>query len=144
MKTHCWSLKEEGQKMIGLDTGFFIEVLRGNRKAVDVWKRILDGKENACTSCLTIFELSRLSMKGVIGKMETDVTIRAITAATKVIWIDSERLLRSASRISHGAGIPAIDSLILASLLEEGANTIYSTDSHFSLYRKRGLKVVIL
>lgn len=130
--------------MIGLDTGFFIEVLRGNRKAVEVWKRILDGKESACTSCLTIFELSRLSLKGVIGKIEADITIRAMLAATKVVWIESEKLLRNASKISQAAGIPAIDSLILASLLEEGVNTIYSTDSHFSLYRRKGLEVIIL
>jgi len=141
---HFLSLKKEGQKMIGLDTGFYIEVLKGNSRAVEVWKRILDGKESACTSCLTIFELSKLSLKGVIGKMEADVTIMAIIAATKVVWIESERLLRNASKISHGLGIPAVDSLILASLLKEGADTIFSTDSHFSLYRKKGVKVITL
>ncbi len=31
--------------MIGLDTGFFVELMKGNEVASQVWKEILDGQD---------------------------------------------------------------------------------------------------
>jgi len=51
--------------MIGLDTGFFIRFLENNKDAVQTWREIIKGEES-CVSCLSIFELSRLSLRGII------------------------------------------------------------------------------
>jgi PIN domain nuclease of toxin-antitoxin system len=51
--------------MIGLDTGFFIRFLENNKDAVQTWREIIEGEES-CVSCLSIFELSRLSLRGRI------------------------------------------------------------------------------
>jgi predicted nucleic acid-binding protein len=53
-------------------------------------------------------------------------------------------LLSDGARLSHGLGIPAVDALILASLLEAGALTIYTTDEHIACYRGKGVEVVNL
>ncbi len=43
--------------MIGLDTGFFVELLRKNSTATTLWKKIVKGDEEAVVSCLSLFEL---------------------------------------------------------------------------------------
>ena len=56
---------EEETAMIGLDTGFFVELLKGNVRAIEIWQNIIDGDE--CTvSCLTLYELRRLCLKGIL------------------------------------------------------------------------------
>lgn len=50
--------------MTGLDTGFFVELLRGKSAAVAIWETLIDGSEEATVSCLTLFEIERLGMKG--------------------------------------------------------------------------------
>lgn len=49
-----------------------------------------------------------------------------------------------AGGISHAFGIPGLDSLIIASLLEAGAGEIYTTDAHFSLYSGAGCNIINL
>jgi predicted nucleic acid-binding protein len=127
--------------MTGLDTGFFVELLRGNSEAITVWKAIVDGMEDASTSCLTVFELKRLALKGALKADEVETAVQAIFAVGAVAWIDSTDVCERASRLSHGLGIPAIDALILAGLLDSGAQEIYTTDSHFEAYKKDGLAI---
>ena len=131
----------EGTKMIGLDTGFFVELLKGNPEAVEVWKLIVDGKEDASTSCLSIFELRRLALRGTLNSDEVGIVIKAIISVTKAAWIDSVESCEQAGKLSHGLGIPTIDALILAGLLRSGAQEIYTTDSHFETYKKTGIAI---
>lgn len=49
--------------MIGLDTGFFVEFLRGNSRAVSVWQALTENEEEAVVSCLSLFESERLGLK---------------------------------------------------------------------------------
>jgi predicted nucleic acid-binding protein len=128
-------------KMTGLDTGFFVELLRGNPEAITVWKTIVDGTEDVSTSCLTVFELKRLALKGALKADEVETTVQAILAVGKVVWIDSTDVCERASRLSHGLGIPAIDALILAGLLDSGAQEIYTTDSDFEAYKKNSVVI---
>jgi len=43
--------------MIGFDTGFFVELLRGNSKAIEVWEKLIEGEDDGVVSCLSLFEL---------------------------------------------------------------------------------------
>lgn len=126
--------------MIGLDTGFFVELLKANITAVELWKKIIAG-EDASVSCLSIFELKRLSLKGVIDSRAVDTLIEAFHAICKVMWLDHRESLLFGANLSSGLGIPAIDALILASLLQSGAETIVSTDSHLAGYKKKGVVI---
>ena len=129
--------------MTGLDTGYFVRLLQNNEKAVRVWKSIIVG-ENAAVSCLTIFELNRLSLKGKIDRESTDILISCIRDVCRIIWLDEENILFQGSSLSYGLGIPAVDSLILAGFSKCNADVIYTTDSDLGLYQKNGIKIVTL
>ena len=129
--------------MIGLDTGFFVELLRKNLKAVEVWEGIIEGDESA-VSCLTLYELKRLSLKGVIEPDAVNTLLEAIGAICKVVWLDKTEILTEAAAISQSHGIHAIDSLIVAGLAFSKVKTIYTTDSHIEKYKKKGVSVILL
>jgi len=132
-----------GKTMIGLDTGFFLKFLEDDRTAVETWRSIVDGEE-AVVSSLTLFELKRLQLKGMLDAQAFDIVSNAIAAVCKIQWIDNSEALEAGAGISHGLSIPAVDSLILAGLLAEDADTILTTDAHLAHYRKKGVKVVKL
>ncbi len=104
--------------MIGLDTGFFIELMNGRKEAISLWKSGLDEEMEFVVSSLTLFEIERLGVKGKLKDWEE--VLHAIHNATLVGWLDRE-MLSLGSRLSHGLGMPAMDSLILASLVSHGA-----------------------
>jgi predicted nucleic acid-binding protein len=129
--------------MIGLDTGFFVELVRNNSIAVRIWEGIVEGDESVI-SCLTLYELKRLSLKGVIESNAVDTILEAIRAICKVVWLDKAEILIGAATISQSHSIHAIDSLILASLATLNVKTIYTTDSHIEKYKKKGVSVILL
>jgi len=129
--------------MIGLDTGFFVELVRNNAIAVKIWEGIVEGDESA-VSCLTLYELKRLSLKGVIESNAVDTIFEAIRGICKVVWLDKAEILTGAAAISQSHGIHAIDSLILASLATLNVKRIYTTDSHIEKYKKKGVSVILL
>jgi len=126
--------------MVGLDTGFFIRFLENNKDAVQTWREIIEGEES-CVCCLSILELSRLSLRGIIDPETTDLLIEAILSICKVTWIDGKEILLMGANLSHGLGIPTVDALILAGFLVLNVNTIYTTDSHLERFKKKGVKV---
>ena len=127
--------------MIGLDTGFFIELMNGNPEALTLWKSGLDDKVDLVVSSLTLFEIERLGLKGKLKEFEA--ILDAINSVTLVAWLDSEILSRAA-RLSHGLGIPSMDSLILASLTAYEVKDIYTTDSHFQTYNRKEVAITNL
>ncbi len=129
--------------MIGLDTGFFIRLLENKKEAVRIWQGIVEGEESS-VSCLTIFELKRLSLKKAMDEETTGLLIDAILSICKVPWIDGEEILLMGANLSHGLGIPAVDALILAGFLALNVDTIYTTDSHLELFHKKGIKILKL
>ncbi len=129
--------------MIGLDTGFFIEVLKSNERAVMVLQQIHDG-EDACVSCLTLFELRRLALNGLLEKEFIDVVIQNIPSFCTVCWLDNVEIHDFAAGLSLDLGVSSMNSLVLAGLVLSGAETIYTTDPHMELYADRGVAVVRL
>jgi len=127
--------------MIGLDTGFFIELMNGNQQAVNLWKSCLDDEVDLAVSALSLFEIERLGFKGKLK--EADTVLDAIHGVTSVVWLDQE-ILSQAARLSHGLGIPAVDSLILASLVCSGCYEVYTTDSHLQMYENNKVSITNL
>lgn len=68
--------------MIGLDTGFFVELLRGGPQAVALWEQLIEGEKEALVSCLTLFEIERLALKGAISGSE--VLLEGIQAVCRL------------------------------------------------------------
>ena len=128
--------KEQKEILIGIDTGFFFALQYGNEKAIEVWK-----SGHLAVSVLVIYELQKHLLKRESRKWKE--LIREIKRATLVVPL-VEEIAERAAHISHGTGIPAMDALILASLLHVGCKTIYTTDRHFEMYSKKGIKIVNL
>ena len=127
--------------MIGLDTGFFLELLRGNKVAISVWKAAVNDEEELLVSCLTLFEITRLGLKGAVKDWQA--IAETIDDVVDVIWLDRE-ITSQAAHLSHGTGLPAIDALILASLLSKDVHEIYTTDSDFERYHSQQITIVNL
>ena len=127
--------------MIGLDTGFFVKLLKGNHHATEIFEQ-LDDDTDLCVSCLTIFELKRLSLKGALEQDAVNKLIDNIMALAHISWLDNIEIHDIAAGLSHGLGIPAVDSLILAGFVSNGSEIIYTTDSHMEKYMKKGVQVI--
>jgi predicted nucleic acid-binding protein len=124
--------------MIGLDTGFFLELINGNEEAVSLWRSAVNDDVELVVSCLTLFEIERLGLKGMLRDWET--VLEAIHGVTLVVWLDRDVLSHS-NRLSYGTGIPSMDTLILASLLSRDVGEIYTTDSDLESNASKGLSV---
>jgi predicted nucleic acid-binding protein len=124
--------------MTGLDTGFFVELMSGNSEAAGIWKSGIDDDVEFIVSCLTIFEIDRLGLKGVLKHAEA--VMETINDACLVVWLDRD-LLSKAARISRGLALPAMDALILASLLSRGVTRIYTTDPHIEAYQSKSVDI---
>lgn len=129
--------------MIGLDTGFFVALLGGHSEAVRVWKALIEGDESV-TSCLTLHELRTLALKGKIPTTGAEAVLEAIPAVSRVLWLDHPDALAQAAGLTHSLGLPAMDALILAGLLEAGATVLYTTDTHTEACRRKGVEIVNL
>lgn len=124
--------------MIGLDTGFFIELMSGNEEAVNLWKSCLDDEVELAVSSLTLFEIERLGLKGKLK--DSEAILEALDSVTLVVWLERD-MLSLAARFSHGLGIPAMGSLILACLVSNDCTEIYTTDAHLEAYQSNKVRV---
>ena len=122
--------------LIGLDTGFFFALQEQNPVTLRIWQ-----ERDAITSVIVLYELQRKLLKGEFNDWPT--IIADICEAVDVMAVNKETALK-ASQIGHGTGMPGLDALILSSLLVPDCTEIYTTDSHFELYKKKGIKIVNL
>ena len=129
--------------MTGLDTGFFVELIKGNQQTLRVWNEVLDS-EDSVVSCISLYELKKLALKGSIDRHSADVLMEAIKNICIISWLDSDDILMTAANMSHGHGLHMADSFILAGLLRYNATTIYTVDQHLCLYKKKGLDVILI
>lgn len=129
--------------MIGLDTGFFVELVRANQQALDVFDEIVEG-EDSCISCLTLYELKKLSIRESIPLESGNALITDIMCLCSISWLDNLKVHELAAGLSHGLGIPGIDSLILAGLITSQADRIYTTDRHMTTYKQKGTSVMLI
>jgi predicted nucleic acid-binding protein len=136
------STKDE-KKMVGLDTGFFVRLLQAHPQAVSLWKRVIDG-DPAAVSCLSLFELRRLALRGAVEPGAVDVLIKAISGLCETVWLDRLELTAEGADLAHTIGLPSVDALIVASLLSRQVRAIYTTDGHFERCRAKGIRVVLL
>ncbi|MFO8241344.1 MAG: PIN domain-containing protein [Dissulfuribacterales bacterium] len=122
--------------LAGLDTGFFFALQNQHPVALRIWQ-----ESETLTSVIVLYELQKKLLKGEFEGWP--MIISDISLAVKVVPLDQKTALQ-AGHIGHGTGMPGLDALILSSLLVPECTEIYTTDSHFELYQKKGLKIVNL
>jgi predicted nucleic acid-binding protein len=122
--------------LAGLDTGFFYLLFNNDTTAVKIWN-----EKKLITSVIVIYELQKKLLKGEFSSWPS--IISDIEKVVKIIPVTLD-IAKKASHISRGTDMPALDSLILSSLLEAECKEIYTTDSHIVSYNKKGVKIVLL
>lgn len=130
--------------LVGFDTGYFVRLLQGNKVAIKVWLDLTEGNINAVVSPLTFFELKKLGLKGEIDNKSLGPLFEAIEGICQIVWLNDIDIFTSSATISHGTGIPTVDSLILVSCLGMNVKKIYTTDSHFKAYRQESISIEII
>ena len=122
---------------VGFDSGFFFRLLAADPRAASAWAPVATGDAPAAVSCLTLYELDRVALRGALDRAAADLLLAELPALCRVVWLDASAgpdLLRRAARLSHGVGLAMADALILASLLDAGAESVYTTDHDFERY----------
>jgi predicted nucleic acid-binding protein len=120
----------------GLDTGVFIRFLRGDKAALELWREVTaKPQEDTLVSCITLYELQRSGLRGLTETAKTEQFLDALPQICRVLWLNDAGLMRRAVRVAHGNGLAMADALILTSLMEAGAEVIYTTDSDLETYR---------
>jgi len=128
---------------VGLDTSFFVKLLKDDQRARKVWERVARREIVAVVSCISLYELDKLGLKGALARTAADTLLEEILFVCRVVWLDASTRLRQAARIAHGNGLGMADALILASLIEAEATEIYTADPDLAAYRG-GPKTVLL
>lgn len=120
--------------ILGFDTGFFIALDARQSTAQEVWNRIAAGEDTGVISCLTLYELQKQGLKGVIHRAVAEGFVEELPHVCQSIWIDQPDLLNQAARLAHGTGLAMADALILASVMKADADVFYTTDRDFEAY----------
>jgi predicted nucleic acid-binding protein len=121
--------------MIGVDTGFFFALSEGQALATKVFR-----DSEILVSVLSRFELLRISLRRGIPWEEVGRLLRQSAAFVEV----TAEAADEAAHISFAKGIPAIDALILASLIKAGCRTIYTRDKHLTKYARKDVEIILL
>ena len=122
--------------LTGVDTGFFFLLEAQDLVAVEVWSN-----REIVTSAVVLYELQKKLLQGHFGDWPT--LLDDIKHSVAAIPVTTDIALRAA-HLAHGTGMPGLDALILACLLDAGCSQIYTTDEHFQLYEKKGIDIIML
>ena len=124
--------------MVGLDTGFFIALMKKHKKAKQLWSSLSERTDFPIVSVLTLGEILYFSYR--VGKpAQGKNMMKGIETACNVKVVDQE-IVGKAAGLKHARGMPYVDSLILATFMIAGCKEIHTSDkNHFKNLGQRGL-----
>ncbi len=112
----------------GLDSGFFIALYQGNEEAVIRWERFQEEDLVACI--LSGYEFFKVLMSQGEPMQELEEFWHTMEEAIEILPVD-RKSIREAAKIQRTFDLGALDSLILAVLLNGGCGEILTTDSNW-------------
>jgi predicted nucleic acid-binding protein len=127
--------------MVGIDTGFFVGLMKGDTKPIEFWASLVDGDTLPVISMLTLGELLYISFR--LGQPDKGKElVDSIDKSARVMPVDRP-IVEKAASLKAGRGIPHIDSIILSTFMLTGCREIHTTDrNHFSEIKNKGLSFV--
>jgi predicted nucleic acid-binding protein len=127
--------------MVGLDTGFFVGLMKDDSKPIEFWASLVDSDTLPVISMLTLGELLYISFR--IGQPDKGKKlVDRIDKSTRVMPVDRP-IVEKAASLKAGRGIPYVDSIILATFMLAGCREIHTTDrSHFAEIKNKGISFV--
>ncbi len=128
--------------MLGLDTGYFVGIIQGEKNIIKHWESLKTNEIIPYVSVLTLGEILYLTIR--VGKPEQGrKMVEGIVKTSNVVDVNKQIVERAAA-LKSGRGIPYIDSIIIASFLENGCKEIHTKDrNRFGEVKNKGLKIVI-
>ena len=128
--------------MVGLDTGYFVGIIQGEKNIIKHWGGLKTREIIPFVSVLTLGEIFYLTIH--VGKPEQGrKMVEGIEKMSNVVDVNKQIVERAAA-LKGGRGIPYVDSIIIASFLENGCKEIHTKDrNHFEALKNKGLKIVI-
>jgi len=116
---------------LGGDTGFLIGIIEQQRVAVEYWQQVLDEQSFLFISTISINELLTYYYKRGKGDMAKKLIEEILLLGNAIfVPVDREIAERSAG-YRYGLGIPTVDSVVLATLVQHSCDVVLTTDSHF-------------
>jgi predicted nucleic acid-binding protein len=127
--------------MVGIDTGFFIGLMKGDPKPIQFWVSLVDSDTLPVISMLTLGELLYISFR--IGQPDRGKElVDSIDKSARVMPVDRP-IVEKAASLKAGRGIPYIDSIIIATFMLTGCREIHTTDrNHFAEIKNKDLSFV--
>lgn len=113
------------------DSWFFLQLMEGKEKAVDIWKDIRFGKSKLIVPTVVIAELTKRFLKfGYNKKLEK--LLEDFESSSKIIIVDLNfNIAKGAGNIGNSYNIPVIDSIIIATAIKTEHINILTDDDHF-------------
>jgi predicted nucleic acid-binding protein len=127
--------------MVGIDTGFFVGLMKGDPKPVEFWTSLADSDTLPVISMLTLGELLYISFR--IGQPgQGKELVDSIDKSARVMPVDRPIVERAAS-LKAGRGITYIDAIILSTFMLSGCREIHTTDrNHFTEIKNKDISFV--
>lgn len=79
---------------------------------------------------MTLLKFDGLGLRTVVPPDTAQAKLGATQVVCRIVWLGPDsgaELLARAARLGHGNGLAMADAVILASLLDAGARTVYTT-----------------
>ncbi len=127
----------------GLDTGFFVKLLEGHDGAKEVYERVVSGEITGVVSVITVLELRRLALRGVVDWEAYELLENGWSIMFQIEPVDRELAIEAAS-VSHGTGLPTADAIIYTTCRRARCKWFYTTDSDYKIITKKKPKVILL
>jgi predicted nucleic acid-binding protein len=127
--------------MVGIDTGFFVGLMKGDPKPIEFWASLVDSDILPVISMLTLGELLYISFR--LGRPDKGKElVDSIDKSARVMPVDRP-IVEKAASLKAGRGIPYIDSIILATFMLAGCREIHTTDrNHFAEIKNKDISFV--
>ena len=130
--------------VIGVDTGFFIELAKQNSTAKELWGKVSNGDEELIVSVISLNEIIvHFYRTGNIEEKDKLINLMKLMPNVELVPV-SIKIAEESAKYRHSLGIPTIDSLILTTLILHGCKEIISTDPHFKKAEEQKLVKVKL
>ena len=127
----------------GLDTGFFVKLLENHDTAKEIYRRIANGEIVGVVSVITVFELRRLALRGVVDREAYELLEESWPVMFQVEPVDRTLALEAAS-VSHGTGLPTADAIIYTTCKRAECRWFYTTDSDYRAVTRKKPEVIFL
>jgi len=129
--------------MVALDTGFFVAMMRGSKKAISLWREFKKEKIRPIISTLVVGELLYIFYREGKSKEAKEIVERM--AGVGEVENVSVNVVTEGAGIKHSLGIPYVDALIGATALINGCKKLYTSDrKHMKRLEGKGITVFVI